>query len=185
MFASERSSAASDAAGSAVSERSSAASDAAGSAVSEPVRFRPRRIRVVVWVAAAVTLLSAVALALALSGPVGDGPAVFGTADRFAMIGLGVIGAAALLTLTRPLVEADDDGIRVRNVAGDTRLPWGAVRAIRFDRGASWATLELPDDEVLGVLAVQAVDKQRAVEAVRSLRARHSAYQQRTATNQT
>jgi hypothetical protein len=155
-----------------------------------PVRFRPRRIRVVAWVAAAVTLLAAVGLALALSGPVGAGPAgsgpvVFGTLDRVAMIGLGVIGAAALLTLTRPLVEADEDGIRVRNVIGETRLPWADVRAIRFDRGASWATLELPDDEVIGVLAVQAVDKQHAVEAVRALRERHTAYRRRTATTQT
>jgi len=152
---------------------------------SAAVRFRPRRTRVVAWVAAAVTMLAATGLAVALSGSIGPGRAAFGTADRFAMIGLGVIGAAALLTLTRPLVEADDDGIRVRNVIGDTRLPWAAVRGIRFDRGTSWATLELPDDEVIGVLAVQAVDKQHAVDAVRALRARHAAYQQRTATTQT
>lgn len=138
----------------------------------------------VAWVAAVVTLLAAVGLALALSGSAGPGQAGFGTADRVAMVGLGVIGAAALLTLARPLVEADDDGIRVRNVIGDTRLPWAVVRAVRFDRGASWASLELSDDEVIGVLAVQAVDKQHAVEAVRALRARHAAYRQRAATGQ-
>jgi Bacterial PH domain len=150
-----------------------------------PVRFRPRRTRVVAWVAATLTMLAAVGLALALSGSIAPGRAAFGTADRLAMVGLGVIGAAALLTLARPLVEADDDGIRVRNVIGETRLPWAAVRAIRFDRGAAWASLELPDDEVVGVMAVQAVDKQYAVDAVRALRARHAAHQRRAATTQT
>jgi hypothetical protein len=38
---------------------------------------------------------------------------------------------------------------------------------------------------VVGVLAVQAVDKQHAVEAARALRARLDAYRQRTATTQT
>jgi Bacterial PH domain len=149
---------------------------------SEAVRFRPRRIRRVAWAAAALTMLASVGLALALSGSAGTGQAAFGTGDRLAMVGLGAIGAGALLTLTRPLVEADDDGIRVRNIVGDVRLPWADVRAVRFDHGASWASLELPDDELLSVLAVQAVDKQHAVAAVRTLRARHAAYRRRTAT---
>lgn len=158
------------------------AGDAAGGAA--PVRFRPRRIRRVVWVAATVTLLAGVGLAVALRGSPGTGQAAFGTADRFALVGLGLIGAAALLTLARPLVEADGEGIRVRNVIGDTRLPWAAVRAVRFEHGASWASLELPDDEVISVLAVQAVDKEYAVAAVRALRARHAADQRRAATTQ-
>jgi hypothetical protein len=160
----------------------------------ELVRFRPRRTRVVAWVAAVVVLLAAVGLAAALSGTVSGavgssapegtgaanpGPAVFGTADRVALIGLGLIGAAALLSLTRPLVEADTEGIRVRNIVGGCQLPWGVVRAVRFDRGASWATLELHDDETVGVLAVQAVDKSHAVTAVRALRTLHAAHQRR------
>jgi peptidoglycan/LPS O-acetylase OafA/YrhL len=144
-----------------------------------PVRFRPRRTRVVAWLAAAVTLLAAVGLAAALSGPIGDTPAVFGTADRVAMVGLGAIGAVALLSLTRPLVEADAEAIRVRNVVGGGTFSWSDVQAVRFDRGASWATLELVDGEAIGVLAVQAVDRQHAVAAVRALRARHSAYHRR------
>lgn len=135
----------------------------------------------VAWVAAAVTLLASAGLAAALSGPIDGTPAVFGLADRVGMVGLGVIGAAGLLTLTRPLVEADAERVRVRNIVGGCEVSWGLVRAVRFDRGASWATLELPDDEVVGVLAVQAVDRQHAVAAVRALRARHAAYRQRTA----
>lgn len=141
-----------------------------------PVRYRPRRLRVAAWVAAAVVLLASVGLAAALSGRVGEGPTVFGPEDRAGMVGLGVIGAAVLLLFTRPLVEADAGGIRVRNVIGGYRLPWAVVRGIRFDRGASWVTLELADDEVVAVMAVQAVDRERAVTAVRALRALHAAH---------
>lgn len=137
--------------------------------------YRPRRIRIVAWVAAVVVVLAAGALSAALTGPINDGPATFGLADRLGLLGLGLAGAAALLTLTRPLVEADTEHIRVRNVIGDRRLPWAVVRAVRYERGASWAVLELQDDDALGVLAVQAVDKERAVAAVRALRARHGA----------
>lgn len=144
-----------------------------------PVRFRPRRIRVVAWLAAVVVVATSVVLAAALSGPVDHGTIVFGTADRVALIGLGLIAAAAVLLLTRPLVEADDEGVRVQNIIGGCQLPWQVVRAIRFAHGASWATLELHDDEQVGVLAVQAVDKEHAVTAVRALRARLAAHQRR------
>ena len=144
------------------------------------VRFRPRRTRVVAWVAAGVVLVGAVILAWALEGRIGGGPSVFGPADRMALIGLGVVAAAALLTLARPAVEADAEGVRVRNIVGSYQLPWAAVRAVRFEHGASWATLELTDDELLGVMAVQAVDKEHAVAAVRALRALHAAHRRRT-----
>ena len=48
------------------------------------------------------------------------------------------------------------------------------VRAVRFGRGAPWATLELQDDDVVSVMAVQAADKEYAVEAIRVLRALHA-----------
>lgn len=147
----------------------------------EPVRIRPRRLRVVAWCAAAVVMVAAVLLAVALPRGTAAAPMTFGTADRVALVGLGLLGAGALLWLTRPRVEADRDGVRVRNLLGEVSLPWGVVRAVRFDPGASWATLELHDDDVVGVLAVQAVDKEHAVRAVRALRALHAAHQRPSA----
>ncbi|QSB16991.1 PH domain-containing protein [Natronosporangium hydrolyticum] len=149
-----------------------------------PVVYRPRQIRVVAWIAAIVVVVAAIALSAALAGPINEsGPATFTLVDRLGLLGLGLIGAAMLLTLTRPLVAADEAGIRVRNVLGDRRLSWGVVRAVRYERGASWAVLELADDDVLGVLAVQAVDKERAVAAARALRARHAAYHRRASSS--
>lgn len=148
---------------------------------SEPVRFRPRRLRVVAWCAAVVVTLAAVVLARVMPGGTATAQTGFGTADRLALVGLGLLGAGALLWLTRPRVEADRTGVRVRNLLGEVALPWGVVRAVRFEPGASWATLELHDDDVVGVLAVQAVDKEYAVRAVRALRALHAAHQRPSA----
>jgi hypothetical protein len=146
--------------------------------VHETVRIRPRRTRIASWVGAVVCVLAAVALSAALSGPVAGGPELFGPADRLATVGLGCIGALAVLALGRPMVMADHKRVRVRNIVGGADLPWGVVRAIRFERGASCASLELHDDDVVMVQAVQAVDKDRAVTAIRALRELHAAHGQ-------
>ena len=61
------------------------------------------------------------------------------------------------------------------NVVGGYDLPWSVVRAVRFDRNSPWATLELANDEQVSVHALQAADKDYAVDGVRALRALHSA----------
>lgn len=139
------------------------------------MRLRPLRVRVMCWACAAAVLLLFTAAGIGLEGSTGVGDATFQRGDRFAMIGLGVLIAAGILLFTRPRVEADERGIRVRNVFSSYDLPWEAIRAVRFDRGAPWADLELHDDEVVPMMALQAVDKERAVAGVRALRALHAA----------
>lgn len=138
------------------------------------VRVRPYRIRVVCWCLAAAMVLVFTAVGTSLRGATGEGPGTFQRGDQFAMIGLGVLGAGLILLFTRLRVEADARGVRVRNVIGSYDLPWELVQAVRFDRGAAWASLELPDDELVPVLALQAVDKERAVAGVQALRALHA-----------
>jgi hypothetical protein len=149
--------------------------------VPEVVRARPQRIRLLVWVAAPVIVVVFTLIALGLHGDINETGAVFQRADQVAMILLGVLAAAATLIFTRPSVEADARGIRVRNLLGSYDLPWEVVRSIRFNRGASWVTLDLEDDDVVAVLAVQAADKEYAVRAVRGLRALHAAAHGRAA----
>jgi hypothetical protein len=146
--------------------------------VREPaVRVRPHRIRVLCWIAAPVLVLLFTLLSIGLHGSTGSGQATFQRGDQFAMAGLGVLGAAVVLIFTRPRVEADSRGIRVRNLVGGYELPWDAVRGIRFNRGSAWASVELDDDELLPILALQVVDRERAVNGVRALRALHAAHQ--------
>ena len=139
-------------------------------------RFRPRKIRIVCWVAAPVTVVVFTLIALGLRGPTGDGPGVFEAGDQWAMIGLGVLAALGILLFARPRVEADRDGLRVRNILGGYELPWELVRAVTFGRGSPWATLDLADDDMVAVMAIQVADKEYALGAVRALRALHAAH---------
>ncbi|MEV0726098.1 PH domain-containing protein [Micromonospora purpureochromogenes] len=142
----------------------------------ELIRLKPRRIRVVCWASAAAVLVVFSLVATSLTGSTGDGYGTFQRGDQLAMVGLGVFGALAILLFTRPRVEADARGVRVRNVIGSYELPWEVVRRVRFDRGAPWASLELHDDDLLPMVALQAADEEIAVEGVRALRRLHQAH---------
>jgi hypothetical protein len=93
------------------------------------------------------------------------------TSDQVAMVGLGLVLAAGILFLGRSRVDADADGVHVRNIVVHHQLPWQAVRAVRFDRKSAWASLLLENGDEISLLAVQAVDKEYAVRAVEGLRA--------------
>ena len=97
------------------------------------------------------------------------------TSDQVAMVGLGLVLAAGILFLGRSRVDADAEGVRVRNVVVHHELPWQAVRAVRFERTSAWASLLLENGDEISLLAVQVVDKERAVQAVEGLRALRAA----------
>jgi hypothetical protein len=145
---------------------------------SATVRVRPRRIRVVCWILSPALFVTFALLSIGLHGSTGAGAATFQRGDQFAMVGLGLLTGLLVLLFTRPRVEADARGVRVRNVISSYDLPWEVVRAIRFDRGSAWAHLELHDDDLVSVLALQVVDRELAVDGVRALRALRAAHQQ-------
>lgn len=146
------------------------------SLVETTVTYRPRKIRWIAGPAAAGVVLLFTAISFGLHGSKGfDNSGQFERGDQSAMIGLGVLIGLGILAFCRPRVVADAERIRVRNVVGGYDLPWTVVRAIRFDRNSPWAQLELHDDEQVSIHALQAVDKDYAVEGVRALRALHSA----------
>ena len=140
-----------------------------------PVVYRPRRIRWVAAISAAAVAILFTVLSFGLHGATGQGPGQFARGDQAAMIGLGILIGLGIMALARPRVQADADGVRVRNVIGGYELPWSVVRAVRFDRNSAWATLELLDDETVPIHALQAADKEYAVDGVRTLRAMHAA----------
>lgn len=149
-------------------------------AAPRPVSAVPRRLRLICGLAAAaiVTVMTVVAVLLKSSS---TGVVAFRTADQVAMVFLGLALGAAVLLLARPRVDADADGVRVRNVLGAHQLPWSVVRAVRFDRHSPWASLLLTSGDELSVLAVQAGDGERAADAVDGLRALLAAHQARHA----
>jgi len=133
-----------------------------------------------VWIAAPVIVVLFTLIAFSLHGSFNETGAAFQTPDQVAMILLGLLVAAGSLMLARPSIEADEAGVRVRNLFGTVELPWAVVRGVRFNRGAPWVTLDLHDDDVVSVLAIQAADKEHAVRAVRALRDLHARAQVRT-----
>jgi hypothetical protein len=141
----------------------------------DTVVYRPRRIRWVAGISAVAVAVLFTVLSFGLHGATGTGPGQFARGDQGAMIGLGVLIGLGILAFTRPRVQADAEGVRVRNVVGGYELPWSVVRAVRFDRNSPWATLELLDDETVSIHALQAADKDYAVDGVRTLRALHAA----------
>lgn len=95
---------------------------------------------------------------------------VFQTADQVAIALLGVVIAGAVLLLARPRLRIGAPGVAVRNLFGDRVIPWSDVVGLTFPRGARWARVDLPDDEYVPVMAIQAVDKERAVDAMDDVR---------------
>jgi hypothetical protein len=137
----------------------------------EHVRIRPRRV---VWMSGALAvLLVTVFVVVALLLRRSDTGVIFQVSDQIAMVGIGLLLGAGVMLFALPMVYADADGIEVRNVLTRRRFSWDDVLSVSFPDGASFARLELPEDEYYSVLAVQAVDRERAVEAVRALRRLH------------
>lgn len=153
-----------------------AGSDHRGTTGDEPLQLRPRRI---IWVSSSCAVLLIVAFTVVgLLLRSGDTGVRFGVSDQFAMIGLGVLLAFGAMLWARPRVRADTEYIEVRNVITTRRYSWKLVQQVSFPDGAPWARLELPEDEYVPVMAVQAVDRERAVRAVRTLRELHRRSQQ-------
>ncbi len=100
----------------------------------------------------------------------------FRVVDQVSMVGIGLALAGAALLLTRPRLRASADGVRVRNALAEHSYGWDSVRGLSFPEGASWARIELPDDEYIPVLAIQANDAGHAVDAVRSFRGLYRQY---------
>lgn len=132
------------------------------------LEVRPRRIRWVAWVIA--VLLFAFFATGALLVYVESAGFNFRPADQVAMVVLGAILAGCSLLFTRPRLRAGSGGVEVRATILTRRVAWDDVVGVSFPDGAQFARIDLPDDEYLVISAIQAVDKEHAVHAVRQLR---------------
>jgi PH (Pleckstrin Homology) domain-containing protein len=137
-------------------------------------QLRPHLTPYVAYAVAVVLLVAHLVIGLLLK--IGSTGVIFQTSDQIAMAVLGVILAGLALLFTRPRLRIGAAGLSVRNVLGDRLVPWDDIVGVSFPVGARWARIDLPDDEYVPLLAIQSVDKDRAVAAmdtVRSLLARY------------
>ncbi|WP_167660047.1 PH domain-containing protein [Nocardia mangyaensis] len=134
------------------------------------LEVRPRRaIRTAVVIAIVILVaFTAGGLLLLRAGSTGVN---FRFADQVAVILIGVLGAGAVLMLTRPRVRVGAAGVAVRNILGEQLYPWDYVRGAAFPDRKSWARLELADDDYVPMLAIRSNDKVHAAEAMERLRA--------------
>ena len=138
------------------------------------VELRPHRTPLFAYGAAFVS--AAVHIAIGFLLKIRSSGVIFQTADQVAMAVLGLILAGIVLLFTRPRLRVGPAGVSVRNLLGDKLIGWPDVVGVSFPAGSRWARVDLPDDEYIPVMAIQAVDKERAVDArdmVRSLLERY------------
>lgn len=136
--------------------------------------MRPRIMPLCIYVASALIALTAVLAAVFMRAK--STGVVFRTSDQFGLAGVGIVLAAALLLLARPRLRLGPTGLEVRNLLTDRVIPWVDVVDVSFPVGRRWARVELADDEYVPVLAIQSIDRERAVSAMDTVRAAVAKY---------
>jgi hypothetical protein len=121
---------------------------------------------------AAALFVFAVFVVVALVMRRDNAGATFGHKDQVFTVVVGAILAAGLHLPARPRLRADAEAVHLRGYVGNWRtIPWDAVVAVEFPSNVRFARLVLPADETLAVYAVQRMDREVAVAAMRGLRA--------------
>jgi hypothetical protein len=134
------------------------------------VTSRPVKTARIADASAAVALVVFIVVALLMKRD--NAGAVFGYKDQLFTVVIGLIVAGGLHLPARPRVRADLDAVYTRGYVGNWRtIPWAAVVAVEFPSNARFARLRLPADEILAIYAVQRIDREHAVVAMRGLRA--------------
>ncbi|WP_278313029.1 PH domain-containing protein [Lolliginicoccus levis] len=125
---------------------------------------RPRKMP---WMGIAVAaLVFSIFVALTVLLGTSDTGISFRPEDKVAMIVIGAVLASLFLLLTRPRLRVGEQGVGVRNFFSERLVPWNEVLGARLRPGGGWARLELPDDEYIPLVAVQATDGERAIRAM-------------------
>ena len=113
-----------------------------------PVTWCPYRTRVVLLAAAVAVFGVLLIIAVML-------PEDWGVGDRGGVVAIGLLSAGVLVTLARPKVIADRNGVTVVNLMYTRRLEWAEVVRVNLRRGDPWATLDLADGTTLAAMGIQ------------------------------
>jgi hypothetical protein len=133
------------------------------------VTAKPIRTGRIANASAAFALIVFVVVALVMRRD--NAGAYFGQTDQIFTVVIGLIVAGGLRLPARPRVRADLGGVHMRSYVGNWRtIPWDAVVAVEFPSNVRFARLRLPAEETLAIYAVQRMDREHAVEAMRGLR---------------
>ncbi|MGV9671042.1 MULTISPECIES: PH domain-containing protein [unclassified Gordonia (in: high G+C Gram-positive bacteria)] len=141
--------------------------------------YRSRRLAVIAVAAAVVVLIIHITFGLLLTIS-NTGPDNIGWSDQAAVITIGIVIAGACMLLTRPRLRVGSRGVSVRNLATERLFTWDQVRGLTYPDKGFGGQLELPADEHVPVLAIQAGDGERAVAAMERYRQIEQRYRRST-----
>lgn len=134
------------------------------------LQVRPHRI--VGWAIGAAVLVVGATTTVGILLQLSEDGVAFRAADQVGLVGIGLLMAATILiAAARPRLRADARGLRIRNMVGHRDIEWASIHRISFPEGAQWPLLLLADDETYPLVAVQTMDRERAVVALKELRA--------------
>lgn len=132
------------------------------------LEVRPRVTPYFAYAAAFVIAAAHIAVGFLLK--IRSSGVIFQTADQVAMGLLGIIIGGLVLLFARPRLRVGPEGLWVRNLLTYKLVAWRDVVDVSFPRGARWARIDLADDEYTPLMAIQSVDKERAVDAMDGVR---------------
>ena len=130
--------------------------------------FRPRALPRLAIAVAGVLALAGILVGVFNNRSSG---AFIRAADQIAYAGIALVLAAAIVVIaTRPRLRVGPAGLAVRNVLEERTFPWSEVVGLSFPVGKRWPRVELQAYEYVPVLAIQSFDRDRAVDAMDTVR---------------
>ncbi len=138
------------------------------------LQVRPRKITIMASIAASLVVGVMILVSALLLGS--EEGVSFRVSDQIGLVGVGLLLGAGIMTAARPRLRVDRNGLWIRNVLAEQFTPWSLVLRIGYPQGSPWAQVVMPDDEVKPVMAIQAMDRGRAVTALERVRALQAQY---------
>ncbi len=135
---------------------------------------RPRRITIYAAISASAVVIVMVVVGVLLHNT-NDGVS-FQWSDQIGLIGLGILIGIAILMMARPSLTFAEEGLLVRNILGENLRMWRWVQDFVSAGSAVFPKVTLPDDETHPVMAIQLLDRGRAVDSLTKVRALHEKY---------
>lgn len=136
--------------------------------VSLPHTWRPLGVRLASWIFGGALFVVCGFAWFGFSQEIRDR---FTIAEKLTMAAILLAILACLVALSRSRVRADGSTITVVNGFRTRVLDPAQVVAVSMPPGAPWATLDLADGTAVSAMGIQGSDGDRALRAVRELRA--------------
>jgi Bacterial PH domain len=133
-----------------------------------PRTWRPLGVRLAGWFFGLSLLVVVVVAWLAVPASVRDATSFL---QRATLLGFVLLGIVLMHALMRCKVEATRENLVVVNGYKRRVFDWAEVLSVSLPEGAPWATLDLADGTSVSAMGIQGSDGDRAVRAVRELRA--------------